>query len=544
MGLAIPVAALLPTSLNGQGCIHIAFYRVIRAISLVRVALHRRAHRRMNCSIICFAAGATLDEDAAHIRRYQHRLYLFRDWQFLHPRNCGVMGKDKKIKKNKKKDPKDEVDITKLNSKTGLIDRASIENYKSVYAQYKAQNGKEANLKLEEHVETRLRDTVEDQKHKRKRDITSVAAATAAGTVLPFSGIPIMVASTMVQCVGFSAALGLIPIANVRSFQDVNTLASQMTATLQKASSSGMKSAIEAFVIEVLKHAGIGTWLWDEILRDVVIQITHGVITESAWVLTPLFVAPKYYLHRKLIKKMYVALGEKAIIVHKTWVSNHLFLEKPDTTTRSAPASTAVTHELLGPAVDPSAYLSEYYSGTGEPMYESNADDLEGVPYAVYYQPTFAASAHRPPEFSPLYGIEGAVTGVGNPSPHFDSFPNLPQHPYHQYAYYPPSYPMHPVHHQAYPQSGPQHQQFYGPQPYTYEQASYNISNPSSYNPSYNHLTSSHMHSNSEPNLRQLEVPLVGYPLEKRNGEVMPPAESGAVTSSSVQDQDSGSSVF
>ncbi|KAL2620359.1 hypothetical protein R1flu_000564 [Riccia fluitans] len=407
------------------------------------------------------------------------------------------MGKDKKEKKNKKKHPTDTVDITKLNPKTGLIDRASIEEYKSVYAQHKAKHGEEANLKLEEHVETRIHNAVDEQKRKRKRDITSVAASTAAGTVVPFSGIPIMVATTMVQCVGFSAALGLIPIANVRSFQDANTLASQMTATLQNASSTGMKSAIEAFVIEVLKHSGIGSWLWDEILRDIIVQITHGVVIDSAWILTPLFMAPKYYLHRKLIKKMYVALGEKAIVVHKMWVNDHLFLGKPETTMRSSHPPAVTTREL-GPAVDPSAYLSEY-SITGQPMYESNSDDFEDVPYSVYYQPAFVASAHKPPEFNPLYTQEGEMD---DPSSHSDSFPTLPQHPRYQYAYYPPPYPMHPLNGQVYPSSGPQHQQFY-PHQGSYESSSYTSSDM--------YPAVKHMHTSSQPDLSGPQAPVTGF---------------------------------
>ncbi|KAL2620341.1 hypothetical protein R1flu_000546 [Riccia fluitans] len=392
------------------------------------------------------------------------------------------MGKDKKDKKNKTDDTK------KFSAKTGLIDKASIEEYKSVYSKYQSQHGKEANSKLEAHVETRLHTTVEEQKKKRKRDITSVTASTAAGTAVPFSGIPIMVAVTMVQCVGFSASLGLIPIANVRSFQDVNTLASQMTSTLQKASSSGMKAAIEAFVLEVLKTAGIGYWLWEEILKDIVFEITSGCVIDSAWVLTPLFMAPKYYLHRKMIKKMYVSLGEKAIVVHKAWVNDHLFLGKPET----SPA--AVTAETT-PTV-PSAYQNGYPT-TGQPMYQSNSE--EGVPYPVYYQPAFASSTHRPPEANPLH----------NATSHSNSFPHLPEHPHHQYAYYPSSYPMHPPHGQSYPSSGAQHQPFY-PQQYATQPGTYN---PSSSASGYNHL-----HTNSLPHhLGSQAPPPTGYPVQHQN---------------------------
>ncbi|KAL3681582.1 hypothetical protein R1sor_024538 [Riccia sorocarpa] len=309
-------------------------------------------------------------------------------------------GEGQKGKKDKKNRPTDVIDTTKFSAKTGLIDRASIQEYKSVYAQYQASNGAKVNSKLEEHVQTRLRNTVKEQKKKRKRDITSVAASTAASTAVPFSGIPIMVASTMVQCVGFSASLGLIPVANIRSIQDANTLASHMTSALQKASSSGLKAAVEAFVIEVLKNSGIGYWLWDEILKEIIYEMTSGAIIDSTWVLTPLFMAPKYHLHRKLIKKMYVALGEKAIVVHKAWVNEHLFLGKPETDQAAdTPTSTPMV---------PSAYLNGYPT-TGQTMYESNSD--EGVPYPIYYQPAFAASTHRPAEAYPRHGNSLHQTG-------------------------------------------------------------------------------------------------------------------------------------
>ncbi|KAL3681550.1 hypothetical protein R1sor_024506 [Riccia sorocarpa] len=273
-------------------------------------------------------------------------------------------------------------------TKTGLIDRTSIEEYKSLYAQYQASNGAEANSALEEHVQTRLRNTVEEQKKKRKRDFTSVAASTAASTLVPFSGIPVMVATTVVQSVGFSASLGLIPVANIRSMQDANTLASQITSTFpfQNASSSGLKAAVEAFVLQILKSAGIGYWLWDEILKDIIYEMITGVVIDAAWILTPLFVVPKYCLHRKLIKKMYVALGEKAIVVHKAWVKDHLFLGKQETD------MAAITSESSPSPMVPSAYPNGYPT-TGQTMYESNAHD--GVPYPVYYQPALAASTRR-----------------------------------------------------------------------------------------------------------------------------------------------------
>ncbi|KAG6546441.1 hypothetical protein Mapa_011989 [Marchantia paleacea] len=235
--------------------------------------------------------------------------------------------------KHKGEKPSETINTKAFNPKTGLIDAGSITNYRSTYNHYIAKHGDSSKAKphMEEHIETRLHKTVDEQKKKRKRDITSVAMSTAAGTMVPFSGIPIMVASTVVQCVGFSASLGLIPIANVRSLQDAQTLAKQLTATLEKASTSGVKAAIEAFILEALKQAGLGYWLWEEILKDTVHEITAGVVTEAAWVLTPLFLAPKYYLHRKLIKKMYVSLGEKAIVVHKAWVNGNLILGKADT---------------------------------------------------------------------------------------------------------------------------------------------------------------------------------------------------------------------
>ncbi|KAG6552619.1 hypothetical protein Mapa_005819 [Marchantia paleacea] len=219
-----------------------------------------------------------------------------------------------------------------FNPKTGLIDAGSITNYRSTYNHYIANHGDSSNAKphMDEHIETLINETVYVQKKKKKRDMICVALSTAAGTMVPYSGIPIMVATTMVQCVGFSASLGLIPIANVRSLQDAHTLAKQLKATLEKASSSGITAALEAFILEALKQCGIDCWLWDEILTDTVHEITAGVVTEGAWLLTPLFLAPKYCLHRKLIKQMYVSLGKKAIVVHKAWVNDHLILRKAD----------------------------------------------------------------------------------------------------------------------------------------------------------------------------------------------------------------------
>ncbi|BBN14935.1 hypothetical protein MPTK1_6g15640 [Marchantia polymorpha subsp. ruderalis] len=314
--------------------------------------------------------------------------------------------------KSKHDQPLETIDTKSFSPKTGLIDAASIAVYRSIYNTYTAKHGAKSDAEphMNSKIETRLHTTVDEQKKKRKRDMTSVAMSTAAGTMVPFSGIPIMVATTMVQCVGFSASLGLIPIANVRSLSDAQSLAKQLTATLEKASTSGLKAALEAFILEALKQAGIGYWLWDEILKSTVTEITSGVVTEAAWIMTPLFMAPKYMLHRKLIKKMYASLGEKAIVVHKAWVTDHLILGKPiseneilsdaipDACPAAAPAAAApaaapapVSHNGFPsaypgglPAPNPIGYLATAHS---QLQYESNSQP----PPQYYNQPGYQA---------------------------------------------------------------------------------------------------------------------------------------------------------
>lgn len=100
--------------------------------------------------------------------------------------------------------------------------------------------------------------------HKRVMDITTVATAIGSSSVVPLSGVPVVVAATIMQSLDFSATLGLI-----KQHQDVTCseglvkdMSSQIGNRIQDNQSS-IQAGVETAVLEALKWGhGVGLKSW------------------------------------------------------------------------------------------------------------------------------------------------------------------------------------------------------------------------------------------------------------------------------------------
>lgn len=176
---------------------------------------------------------------------------------------------------------------------------------------------------IKEYIKKKIDGIVDEAQRKRVMDITTVAMSVASSTLIPFSGVAVVVAATVMQCLNFSVTLGLIPLLNVRSAGDVKAMSSQIGTSISRASKDSLMAGVETAVLEVLKHLGLGDWLWTEILKDILIEMIGSGASDGAWIMTPLLAVPKYMLHCHLVKKMYRKLGDKAHVVHYSWTEHN-----------------------------------------------------------------------------------------------------------------------------------------------------------------------------------------------------------------------------
>ena len=187
---------------------------------------------------------------------------------------------------------------------------------------------------MNEYIKQRITGIVDAKCHKRVMDITTVTLSSISSCLIPFSGVAVVVAATVIQCLDFAITLGLIPILNVRSFSDLVTMSQQIGTAIKHAGKNSLMAAVETAVLEILKNLGVkGDWLWAEILRDTLMEMIGDSSMDAAWIFTPLLAVPKYMLHRHLIKKMYRKLGDKAEVVHCTWVEHHCVVTSVQTQT-------------------------------------------------------------------------------------------------------------------------------------------------------------------------------------------------------------------
>lgn len=82
--------------------------------------------------------------------------------------------------------------------------------------------------RLEGYIKKKIDDMVARESRKRLMDISTVAVSTGCSMVIPFSGLAPVVAATVLQCLMFAMALGLIPLLNVRSSNDLTKLSRQV----------------------------------------------------------------------------------------------------------------------------------------------------------------------------------------------------------------------------------------------------------------------------------------------------------------------------
>lgn len=179
---------------------------------------------------------------------------------------------------------------------------------------------------VNEYIKKKIDRVVDDASGKRKMDIFTTVSSVGCSTVLPYGGIPVVVAATVMECINFSATLCLIPILAVRSAGDLKAMTSQVSSSISTASKGGIMAGIEAAVLEILKKLGLGDWLWTEILKDILTELATNVALDSGWVMTPILAPAKYKLHRRLIKEMNRKLGDKAHVVHYSWTQHHCLI--------------------------------------------------------------------------------------------------------------------------------------------------------------------------------------------------------------------------
>lgn len=208
-----------------------------------------------------------------------------------------------------------------------LIDAKSRADYKKEFDNHRLQNKHATEAESLHHVNEYIKRKIDGKVHhasgKRKMDIFMTGSSVMCSSVILFSGIPVVVAGTVMECLNFSVALGLIPMLNVRTVDDLKAMASQLGSSINTASKFGLMAGVEAAVLDTLKMLELGNWLWDEILKDILAEVVTGVAFDSTWVMNGLFAVPKYKLHRHLIKKMNRKLGDKAHVVHYSWTEHN-----------------------------------------------------------------------------------------------------------------------------------------------------------------------------------------------------------------------------
>jgi hypothetical protein len=182
-------------------------------------------------------------------------------------------------------------------------------------------------LRVKEYVKKRVDGIVDEACRKRVMDLTTVAVSVMSSTVIPFSGVAVVVAATVIQCLNFAITLGLIPLLNLRSVNDLVAMSRQIGSSIKRAGKSSLMAGVEAAVLETLKHLGLGDWLWTEVLQGILFEMIGESAMDAAWIMTPLLAAPKYMMHRHLIKKMYRKLGDKAEIVHTKWAEQNCVIQ-------------------------------------------------------------------------------------------------------------------------------------------------------------------------------------------------------------------------
>ncbi|XP_024388431.1 uncharacterized protein [Physcomitrium patens] len=230
-----------------------------------------------------------------------------------------------------------------------LIDNKSIAVYKKEFENQRSKhrNATEAEicLRVKELIKKRLNGIVDEECRKRVMDLTTVALSSLSSTVIPFSGVAVVVAATLIQCLDFSLTLGLIPLLNVRSFNDLRDMSKNVGRSIRNSGKSSVMAGVETAVLEVLKKLGLGDWIWTEILRDILLEMIGDSAMDVVWIMTPLLTVPKYMMHRHLIKKMYRKLGDKAEIVHTQWMEENCV-------TKVAVQTTVVSQVVDGMQVD------------------------------------------------------------------------------------------------------------------------------------------------------------------------------------------------
>ncbi|KAG0605559.1 hypothetical protein M758_9G068600 [Ceratodon purpureus] len=205
-----------------------------------------------------------------------------------------------------------------------MIDNKSMADYRKEFESQRLQrkNSTDAEIcfRVKEYIKKRLDGIVDEECRKRVMDLTTVTFSVLSSMVIPFSGVAVVVAATVIQCLDFSITLGLIPLLNVRSFNDLTAMSKQVGSTIKSAGKNSLMAGVETAVLEILKKLSLGDWLWIEILRDILFEMISDTAMDAAWIMTPVFAVPKYMMHRHLIKKMYRKLGDKAEIVHTKWM--------------------------------------------------------------------------------------------------------------------------------------------------------------------------------------------------------------------------------
>ncbi|KAG0593275.1 hypothetical protein KC19_1G317600 [Ceratodon purpureus] len=197
---------------------------------------------------------------------------------------------------------------------------------------------------VKEYIKKKIDGMVKEACHKRVMDITTVAMAIASSSVVPFSGVAVVVAATIMQSLDFSATLGLI-----EQHQDVTCsegavkdMSSQIGNRIRDNGSS-IQAGVETAVLEALKSESksqlkseqgqeLQQWLYDEILKDILADMLCTAAMDCAWIMTPILAVPKYMMHRHLIKRMYHKLGDKARVAHCTWTEQNFVVTTVQTT--------------------------------------------------------------------------------------------------------------------------------------------------------------------------------------------------------------------